>query len=63
MVIRHVLLRRHLRSHAAPLSAPWRGHSTMGRALNGHVQTIAPTLQIRAWRFKEVTQLTRGAWL
>ena len=55
MVIRHVLLRRHLRSHAAPLSAPWRGHSTMGRALNGHVQTIAPTLQIRAWRFKEVT--------
>lgn len=68
MVVRHVSLRRHLRSHAAPLSAPWRGHSTMGQVLNGHDQTIAPILQIRAWRFKEVnlpkaTQLTRAAWI
>ena len=39
------------------------GDTITGRALNVHVQTTAPTLQIRAWRFKEVTQLTREAWI
>ena len=48
VVVRHVLLRRHLRSHAASLFAPWRGDSTTGRALNGHDQTTAPILQVRA---------------
>ena len=60
MVVRHVSLRRHLRSHAAPLSAPWRGHSTMGQVLNGHDQTIAPILQIRAWRFTATKQPSKA---